>query len=189
MKGESWDASQSCHQDPSLVLCSRPTAQKTHLQLDQVLFQAVLRPHHQGLQRQNFPTLSPLHYTVLIFCCFFFSSATLTRPDYSSLVKRCIMIFVCASSIVAWKMTESSEQGGWRPLKLSWSYLKHFMGVSGGGLAVVYFFSFRARWRSLVDRQGVSRLCAISAAAGFLMRSLFVKSTQGGLNECLAFAL
>lgn len=54
---------------------------------------------------------------------------------------------------------------------------------------LVYFFSFRTRWRSLVDMQGVSRLCAISAADGFLMRSLFVKSTQGGLNECLAFAL
>lgn len=54
---------------------------------------------------------------------------------------------------------------------------------------VVYFFSFCARWRPLVDKQGVSRLCAISAAASFLMRSLFVKSTQGGLNECLAFAL
>lgn len=53
----------------------------------------------------------------------------------------------------------------------------------------VYFFSFCARWRSLVDRQGVSFLCAISAAASFLMSSLFVKSTQGGLNECLAFAL
>lgn len=56
-------------------------------------------------------------------------------------------------------------------------------------LIVVYFFSFCTKWRSLVERQGVSRLCAISAAAGFLMRSLFVKSTQGGLNECLAFAL
>lgn len=50
-------------------------------------------------------------------------------------------------------------------------------------------FLFRARRRSFSWQAGVSRLCAISAAAGFLMRSLFVKSTQGGLSECLAFAL
>lgn len=136
---------------------------------------------------RTFPPLSPRSTT--LFCFGFLSSTTLTSPDLSSLVKRRCMSLVCASSIVAWKMMESSEQRGWRPLNISWSYLKHFPGVGGGGLMLVYFFSFRTRWRSLVDMQGVSRLCAISAADGFLMRSLFVKSTQGGLNECLAFAL
>lgn len=67
---------------------------------------------------------------------------------------------------------------------------KTFYGEKGWRVVDCLFLFFFVRGGGpLVGRRGVSRLCAISAAAGFLMRSLFVKSTQGGLSECLAFAL